>query len=696
MVAMEQDAATKVTQTRAQALAALTAVAIAFPAVLLMRGEGGPWFARVITLVETLIFAGWAPLLYLIASAGYGRLIRRWIPKRTGRWCIELGFGLTVLLSLTHITGMLGFLTSISAWVITGIGIALFLPVHKELKGSFSTERVTLIHIVIVCGLMLALVMACNPPGILWGSEYGGFDALSYHLQLPREWIEHGRIWPSDHNVYSFLPSYMEGAYAHIALMMGDGMHADNGQALISTQLLSAFMLILAAGSIGELARLTCDRIVPDADARLAGRIGMALAFGTPWLIVVGTLAYNEIAVVLLGSAALIVAMRADIETWKRAVLCGLIVGGACSCKPTALFMLAPSVGIVLLACSPKKHWIVMSMVCVVVGSLTIAPWLIRNELATGNPVFPQLHGIFHDGHWNETQHAIYASAHAFGGSILDRFMMLVVPDANGIDHVSRFRGFTNGQWGLIPALGVFGALGLLFTMKTHRAGFVALLALGGPIIAWAMLTHLQSRFLIPLAPTLIVLGSVLIVRIPNRPAREAVAKITCISVLMWSIGHALVQNRGNPFVLFDLGPGYALGEYEMQQLPWTAALNRLAGEDDTIYLLGDATPIYIRGDVRYNTVYDDWMIAEAIESNPNDPKAWTQHLRNRGVDLVVVAFSEIERYARSEWLPDPVDPDRLIVWIDSLGSPIQVWSDPQTQIPIRAIFRITPDTPTP
>ena len=42
-------------------------------------------------------------------------------------------------------------------------------------------------------------------------------------------------------------------------------------------------------------------------------------------------------------------------------------------------------------------------------------------------------------------------------------------------------------------------------------------------------------------------------------------------------------------------------------------------------------------------------MIAEAIESNPNDPKAWTQHLRNRGVDLVVVAFSEIERYARSE-----------------------------------------------
>jgi hypothetical protein len=60
-----------------------------------------------------------------------------------------------------------------------------------------------------------------------------------------------------------------------------------------------------------------------------------------------------------------------------------------------------------------------------------------------------------------------------------------------------------------------------------------------------------------------------------------------------------------------------------------------------------------------------------------------------------VVSFSEIDRYARSGWLPDSLDPDQLIVWIDSLGSPIQVWSDPNTQIPIRAIFRLN-KTPNP
>lgn len=673
----------------------LIAVAIGFPAIVLMRGEGGPWGARVITFIETLFLVGWAPAIYLIAGAGYGRLIRRWIPAGSGQWCIELGLGLTALLSLTHLVGMLGFLTSVSAWVITGIGVALFISMLRELQGLSPIERVSPVHVAIVCGGMLALVMACNPPGILWGSEYGGFDALSYHLQLPREWIEQGRVWPSDHNVYSYLPSYIESAYAHMAVMMGSGMHTDNGRAMISAQLLSAFMLVVGAGCIGELARTASTRVLPDADANLAGRIGMALGFGTPWLMVVGTLAYNEIAVVLLGSAALIVAIRTDIETWKRAILCGFIVGGACSCKPTALFMLAPSVGIVMLARAPRKHWIIATLGCVAVGGITIAPWLIRNELATGNPVFPQMHGVFGDGHWNEAQHAIYASAHAFDGSIIDRFLMLVVPDANGVDHVSRFRGLTNGQWGLTPLLGVIGLVGLLATSRTRRAGVVALLVVGVPIGAWAMLTHVQSRFLIPLAPSLIVLGSMLIVRIANRPARETAAKIVCIAAVLWSIGHALIQNRGNPFVVFDLGPGYAMGAYDIDPLPWTGVLNRIASEDDTIYLLGDATPISVIGDVRYNTVYDDWLIADAMEAHPNDPDAWTRHLRDQGIDLVVVAFSEIDRYVRSGWLPGSLDPDRLIVWIDSLGSPIEVWSDPNTQIPIRAIFRLN-KTPTP
>lgn len=694
MGAMQPDATTPSPISRLNPRIVVALVAIAFPTILLMRGEGGPWMLRVITFLETLIYAGWAPCAYLIAGAGYGRLIRRWIPAAGGRWCIELGFGLTLLLTLTHLCGMLGVLSTLSAWVISGLGLVLFLPRLKEQELSSTDRGISLFHLVIVCGMMLALVMACNPPGVLWGSEYGGFDALSYHLQLPREWIEQGRIWPSAHNVYSYLPSYVEAAYAHIGLMMGGGMLEHHARGALSAQLLSALMLIFSTGCIGELARAACSRVLPSADEVLAGRIGIALTLGTPWLLVVGTLAYNEIAVVLLGASALCMALRTDIGVWKRAIVCGVIVGGACSCKPTALFLLAPSVGIVLLACMPKSRWIGVTLVCALVGGLTIAPWLIRNELATGNPVFPQMRGVFGDGHWSEAQHAIYAGAHAFDGSVLDRFAMLIVPDPDGVDHVSRFRGFTNGLWALTPLLGLIGLVCLLLRRATHRAGFVALLAVSFPVIAWALLTHLQSRFLIPLAPMLIVLGALGICGIPNAPAREAIAKIACVGAVMWSVGLALVQNRGNPFVLFDLGPGYSLGMYEMEPRPWTAVVNRIADEGDTVYLLGDATPFYLLGDVRYNTVYDRWLIEDAIEANPDDPARWTLALGEQGIDLVVVSFSEIDRYARSGWLPGSIDPEKLMMWIDTLGQPIEVLRDQSTGAPLRAVFRLEDTAP--
>lgn len=691
MGAVGRDTRTNSADAPRKLIVALIAVAVVFAGVLLLRGEGGSWIARALAVVGTLTEAGWAPCLYLVAGAGYGRMARGWIPDAADRWCVELGIGLTVLLTLTHLVGMLGLLGVLSAWVITGIGLVLFLLRLREQGVSSDGTRATPIHFAIVCGVVLAFVMACSPPGVLWGSEYGGFDALSYHLQLPREWIEQGRIWPSEHSVYSFLPGYIEGAYAHVALMMGGGMLAHGARGAMSAQLLSAIMLVLCAGVIGQLGRVCCERLMPGSDSAIAGRVSIALTLGTPWLLVVGTLAYNEIAVVLLGSCALIAAMRTDIAAWKRAVVCGFIVGGACSCKPTALFLLAPSVGVVLLACSARRRWVVATLVCVVVGGITILPWLIRNELATGNPVFPQMAVLFGDGHWSEAQHGVYASAHAFDGSVLDRFAMLVVPDPDGAAHVSRFRGLTNGLWGLTPALGLIGLLVLLARGATRRAGMVALIAVGIPLIAWAMLTHLQSRFLIPLAPALIVLGALAVARVPNVHARGAIARVVCLIAVMWSVGTAMIQNRGNPFILLDLGPAYALGDIDMDGLPWTGEVNRLVGDGETVYLLGDATAFYVRGDVRYNTVYDRWLIEDAIATDPDDPRAWTRYLREQGVDYVVVGLSEIGRYMESGWLPGSIGPDRLNLWMESLGQPILLASD-QT----RVIFRIPPSVPGP
>ncbi len=661
--------------------------------VLLMKGAGGALPDRVASALFVTLDSGWVPALYLLGALGLGKLSRPLLtPSPTGR-VIELGVGLTLTLSLTHLLGMLGLLRPMTAWGITGIGLALLLPDARSGENTLSDAvrhaRLSVAGVAVLIGCVLVVLMACNPPGALWDSEYGAYDALSYHLQLPREWIEAGRIWPSDHNVYSFLPGYIEGAYAHMALMTGGNLLDGHARAAMSAQLFSAFMLIISAPAMGALSRRVIALRLPGAGAPAAVALSRALTLGTPWLIVVGSLAYNEMGVVLLGLCALSVAIETEISPRKRAILVALIAGGACSCKPTALFLLVPTLAVALLASMPRRRWLSTIVLGAIVGALTIAPWLMRNEIAAGNPVFPQLAGVLGAGRWTPAQHALYAGAHHFSGSPLDRFRFLLLPDPAGIDTVSRWRGFTNPQWGLTPWIALAGLIILLSRRRTHLLGAVGALALLLPVLAWMALTHLQSRFLIPLAPALIVAASIGIASIPTAVVREGLARAIAVLGVGWSILIALSQSGGNPFNLIDLGPGVFTGEIELPNAPWTATLNRVARPGDTIYLLGDATPFYVRSPVLYNTVYDRWCIQDAIEAHPEDPGAWSRSLKDDGVELVVVGFSEIDRFARSGWLPGSIDPQRLIAWIDALGQPIEVWSDPNSNAPIRAVFRL-------
>jgi len=55
-------------------------------------------------------------------------------------------------------------------------------------------------HVATVPTIAIVILAACSAPGWLWATEFGGYDVLSYHLQLPREWYDAGRIVPLDHS----------------------------------------------------------------------------------------------------------------------------------------------------------------------------------------------------------------------------------------------------------------------------------------------------------------------------------------------------------------------------------------------------------------------------------------------------------------------------------------------------------------
>ena len=201
---------------------AVPALPIAFAAVTALVAviyAGGSWPLLLLGLFTDGLLA----ILWLCAMTGVGlfflRLCRVELPGSPALHraaAAGVGIGLVSLLVLA--LGLMGIMHAVSAWIILIVGISVFaLAVQRRLKlaraeaGKDSAWTWLLLILAPILGI--ALVAAFVPPGILWGDEPHGYDVVSYHFQIPREWHEAGHIMPLEHNVFSFFPFNVEMHY---------------------------------------------------------------------------------------------------------------------------------------------------------------------------------------------------------------------------------------------------------------------------------------------------------------------------------------------------------------------------------------------------------------------------------------------------------------------------------------------------
>ncbi|MCH7848483.1 MAG: DUF2029 domain-containing protein, partial [Planctomycetes bacterium] len=221
-----------------------------------------------------------------------------------------------------------------------------------------------------------------------------------------KEWMALGRIEPLTHNVYSYLPGYVEAAYYHLAVLVGDPI-----QAVYACQLLHASMAVLTAVVVARLAGRMVDRSV----ARPVGAVTAVLLIGTPWVVVVGSLGYNEMAVTLLLAVALYILLARSPTTWQHGVILGLLTAAACGAKLTAAgFVVAPLM-IVALFTIARRRWLGVILAAGVAGLFGLLPYLLRNWMYSGNPVFPFMTGMFGSAHWSQDQVGIWIAGHVSG-----------------------------------------------------------------------------------------------------------------------------------------------------------------------------------------------------------------------------------------------------------------------------------------
>jgi hypothetical protein len=764
------------------------------------RGWGLRWLlVGIATLLTTSLLAGMGPdhgpivglsavigvlvgaagpvFLYILASAGLGIAITGPLKPQsdaditrdsTDRTWLALAIGLAAMLTLSHALGWAGLFTTSAAGraatfapIVGGIGfLALWWARHIRSAGGIlgpalrTLPRLRLTTIASTIGVSVLLVASCSTPGLLWESEFRGFDAFAYHLELPKEWLARGRIEPLEHNVYSYLPSYLEAAYTHIGALGAPigrsvvngrpSMLAGAGDALIACQLLHAAITLLAAGLIGRLCDTAAEWSHLSDRARRAARMtGWAATLATPWNIVTGSLAYNEMGVVALGAAAMLIALSRTHTPFVRGTLSGFLVGAACSCKPTAIFMVAPVTAICLIARTSFRRWHIAFGCCALAGLLTLAPWLLRNWIHGANPFFPHLASIFGPAHWSPEQLTRYAAAHRGSGSLLQRLSLLILPASGdpSAPGATVQRGLLHPQFFALPWLVLLAAIGILFSRWRRRLAAPAIVMSLGLLIqllGWTLLTHQQSRFLIPILLTAIPLvglaaamasserslqkaapsgGSTPRRRSINirRALLAATIDVGLIIQAVWLIMLFAQQGRGSPNQ-FLVGPRETPGSTptvitpavltgETFRAEWASSagaahrqiesdlsseayVNLVIGAQGGItYLLGDSAPLYFTAPILYHSTYDRSPLGELIRAHPGNSDVWARTLWDAGIRHILLNHWELARlHERSHWYDPVVSPERAATFLNLHATPVRDWPEVG-----RTLYRLMP-----
>lgn len=676
---------------------ALLALGAFVALIVLLAAPGSPdWIAAGATVAALTLSAGVLAGLWMAGAIGLGRAfapaLSRINEPRT-RWALQTALGVALMLSLAHALGALGLLNRWSAWAPTLIGMVAL--VH-QVRSRRVEERTTpgwrwpwwagAIPVALMC------VAASNPPGTLWASEGRGYDVLSYHLTLAREWIDRGRIAPLEHNVYSFLPSYVEAAYTQLALMLGAGAPGGRPRLGLGDGLpvhAAAFLHVaMAIATSLILATLVAQFVQPtphsepddDNPRRRLGAAGAALAFlATPWIIVTASLAYNEMGVTLLFAAALLISIEQRLGVAWRVGLAAFLVGVACSAKPTALLMVGAPVALTLATRVPLRQWWLAAIVGVPVGLLTIAPWLVRNWAASANPLFPEATSLFGTGHWSEAQLDRWNDAHHLSLPIASRIARLFDPAY----------GLTHPQWSILFPITALAAALALARRDTRTPALLLTAIILLQFLAWLAVGHLQSRFLIPVGvPATALIGCGLVALLRSRAVPRPVAVGAALAgpavLMLSSVAIFLAQNNHAPNLslvggvrwmngsAFQYGapPGIATPEQRRfyEQRPPSLlvnALGRIAQTPNPVVLLvGDATPLYLGGDtvrILYTTTWDAHPLAERLRDRSNDPGAALASLRaDLAITHLLVNFAEIDRLERSGYLDPAIGLDAL------------------------------------
>jgi hypothetical protein len=354
---------------------------------------------------------------------------------RTSRFVLATGVGLATLSLLTLACGLLGMLERRLLIGIPAAALACELALWWRAKRSSTVDlesssgqptssgnsgRVLLFPLAVIwlIGCVAILFLFFQFAGASLPSI--DFDVKEYHLQGPREFFEQGRITRLPHNVYTSFPFLTE------MLSLAGMVVADDWWwgALVGKSLLAAFAPLTA------LTLFAAGRRWWSTGTGLAAAM---IYLTIPWTTRVSIIAYTEgglcfyLAATLLAVSLAVERTRSSEAAGGAWLLAGLLAGSGMACKYTGLVqvVIPASVALVASIVVARGAWplekrteanragLRMAALFGLGVALTIGPWLLKNLVETGNPVYPLGYTLFGGEDWGEPDNIKWRAAHS-------------------------------------------------------------------------------------------------------------------------------------------------------------------------------------------------------------------------------------------------------------------------------------------
>ncbi|MEO6435241.1 MAG: hypothetical protein ABIP55_05715, partial [Tepidisphaeraceae bacterium] len=616
--------------------------------VLALSGPSWP------IVVGRLTSDGLLLLAWLVAAAGWGGLLP--LPRhadernRCLRAVTTVAAGIGVLSLLQLACGLAGLLHRSIGITLIALGIAFSLFRCRKLARRDVLAWLTApagaewLWLAVTPALAMAIVAAFVPPGVLWGDEPHGYDVLEYHLQLPREWYELGRIAPLMHNVFSYFPLAMETHYL-LAMQLKGGPWAG----MYLAQLMHVAVVALSVVAVYGTARTL-------ATGKLPALLAAVAAGNVPWLFLLAPVAYNEGGLLLFTTLAVGYAMRGlspnevrsratpgaerseapDSSRWRDWLTAGVMAGFACGVKLTAVPLVLLIVPVVAIARRQRIRQTLTGVASfVIAGTLVFSPWLIRNYVWTRNPVFPEAQNAFGRAHFSETQSRRWERAHSPTEAQRPLRARLAAASTQ-IVFDWRF------GWWLLP----LAVLSIALAWRRPQAWAIFAL-LAAWLIFWLAFTHLQGRFYVVAIPI-----AAITLALPRERWQilTIAGGVATLAVVGLYLSAGVFNQRVAPFCA-----GAVLGVEDFSELLPQDLQDALEAHPDApVALAGDAKAFLYQltmSRLRYRTVFD-------VDKKPGESilQAWLGD--QTGSPMIVVDPIELDRFSKTYLGIDPLPAD--------------------------------------